>query len=287
MKLSLNRITLLLVVLSTAAALSGCGVVNRIRAKNALNEGARAYKDGRFDEAEEKFRHAYEMDPSQKLAPLFIARAVQQQYKPGVDTPENVEKAKRAIEAYKQVLTAEGAEPKHKEDAFNAIAYLYRQMRDEGAEEQWLLQRANDSNALPAKRSDAYTILASKQWDCSYNITEQKENKETIDKKEQGVVVQYKKPSDPNEFTKAMGCIDKGMELVGKAIEQNKENPAAWSYKTNLLRERAKLAQMDGKADEKARYDAEANDAEKEQRRLNALANEKKAAEEKAPPAAS
>jgi hypothetical protein len=275
------------VLLAAFAAATAQTVDAEAEIKRLLSEGGRAYREGRYVEAQRSFERVRALDPAHKLAPLFIARAAQQQYKPGVETQENVQKAQEAVEAYKLVLASEYAEPKHKEDAYNAVAYLYRQMRDEGAEEQWLLQRANDSAAAPEKRSDAYTILASKQWDCSYNITEQRDNKETVDRGAGGVVVQYKKPKDPNEFTKALGCIDKGMELVGKAIEQNKENPAAWSYKTNLLRERAKLAQMDGKPDEKARYDAEANDAEKEQRRLNALANERKAAEEKTPPAAS
>jgi hypothetical protein len=86
-----------------------------------------------------------------------------------------------------------------------------------------------------------------------------------------------------------MQCVDRGLDLVNRAIEQNKENPNAWSYKTNLLRERAKLAQMDGKPEDKARFDAEANAAEQEQKRLNAAANQKKAEEDakKTPPAAS
>ena len=35
-------------------------------------------------------REAYELDPTQKNAPLFIARAIQQQFKPGDMTPENI-----------------------------------------------------------------------------------------------------------------------------------------------------------------------------------------------------
>ena len=281
MKLSQAKIILLLLVVASASSLSGCGVVNRIRAKNALNEGARAYKEGNFPLAEEKFRNALELDPDQKNATLFVARAVHQQYKPGVDTPENVEKAGRAVDAYKAVLAVNP----DSEDAYNAIAYIYRQMRDTDKEEEWLLQRANNANANPTKRSDAYMILASKQWQCSNDITEQKENKETIDKGDRGVIVQYKKPGNQADFDKAMGCIQKGLELVNKAVELNKENPSAWAYKTNLLRERAKLAQMDKKDAEKSDYDRQADEAEKEHKRLSAQANEKRAAE--APPAAS
>lgn len=282
MKLSQAKLVVLLLVAASTAALSGCGVVNRIRAKNALNEGARAYKDGRFDEAEQKFRTALELDPDQKNAPLFIARAVHQQYKPGVDTPENKAKAERAIDAYKEILKID----QNNEDAYNAIAYIYRQMRETGKEEEWLLQRARNEGARPEKRSDAYMILASKQWQCTNDITEQKQNKETIDKGSAGVIVQYKKPADQAEFDRAMGCVQKGLELVNNAIQLNKDNPSAWAYKTNLLRERVKLAQMEKKDSEKTDFERQANEAEKEHKRLSAEANQRKPSEA-APPAAS
>lgn len=279
MKLSQGRTWTLLLLVAFSATLSGCGMVNRIRAKSALNEGVRAYKDGRFADAHAKFEEALALDPSQALAPVFIARSVHQQYKPGVDTPENKAKAEEAINAYKRVMESQAVNEKEKDNAYNAVAYLYRQMREPEKEEEWLMQRANLESAPPPKRSDALTILASKQWNCAYEITEQKENKETIDRGGR-IIVQYKKPTDQADFDKAGACIRKGLELVEKALQLNNENPNAWSYKTNLLREMAKLAQMDGKAEDKARYDAEADKAEGEQKRLLALAAEKKKAEE-------
>jgi hypothetical protein len=52
MKLSQTRIAITIVVSIVLAILvatsSGCGVINRIRAKNQLNEAARAYREGRF-----------------------------------------------------------------------------------------------------------------------------------------------------------------------------------------------------------------------------------------------
>lgn len=281
MKLSHARTLALLVVFVSSAALTGCGLVNRVRAKSALNEGVRAYRDGRFADAQARFQEALDLDPSQQNAPVFIARSAHQQYKPGVDTPENRQKAEEAIAAYKKVIENPQVEEKARDDAYNAVAYLYRQMREPEKEEDWLMQRANLETALPAKRSDALTILASKQWNCSYEITEQKDNKETVDRGgTRGVAVQYKKPKEQSDFDKAQACVRKGLELAERAIQLNQDNPNAWSYKTNLLREMAKLAQMDGKAEDKTRYDDEANKAEAEQKRLLALAAQKKAEEE-------
>ena len=259
---------LLLVVLVAAP---GCGFVNRIRAKNALNEGAQAYRDGRFADAQAKFEYAQSLDPDQKNAPLFVARAIHQQYKPGVDTPENRGKAEAAFQAYKNVLEKDPGN----EDAFNAIAYIYRQMRDEPKERDWLMQRANMESVSREKRSDAFTVLASKEWNCTYEITDQKENKKTINKAD-AVVVEWTKPQNQADFDRARDCALKGLELVEKAISLNPNNPNAWSYKTNLLREMAKLAQMEGKAEDKARYDREADEAEARQKKLNEEAERQK-----------
>src|SRR6267142_2643789 len=92
MKLSRTRIAIVLAALVVSS--SGCGVVNRIRAKNQLNEAARAYREAHFEEAEQHSRKALELDPDNKTAPLFIARIVHREYRPGVNTPENIAKAR-------------------------------------------------------------------------------------------------------------------------------------------------------------------------------------------------
>src|SRR6188472_2460387 len=108
MKLSQPRIAIVLAVLIVLTFLvamsSGCGVINRIRAKNQLNEAARSYREGRFPEAEQHSREAAELDPNNKTAPMFIARTIHAQYRPGVQSPENIAKAQEAIDAYQQLL---------------------------------------------------------------------------------------------------------------------------------------------------------------------------------------
>src|SRR5678809_1109303 len=95
MKLSQTGIVMILAIL--VATSSGCGVINRIRAKNQLNEAAKAYREGHFPEAEQHSRRAAELDPNNKTAPMFIARTIHAQYRPGVQSPENIAKAQEAI----------------------------------------------------------------------------------------------------------------------------------------------------------------------------------------------
>lgn len=272
--MKLSRIHIVALLAALVFSSGGCALVNRVRAKNALNEGARAYKDGRFKDAEDRFREAYELDPSQKNAPLFIARAVQQQYKPGVNTPENVAMGERAIQAYQDILNRD---PQN-EDAYKAIVFLYGQMKRDEKVNELLMQRAS-SGATPEARSQALIILASKQWQCANDITERKENQTKEDKGDK-ILIHYKKPADQADFDKARQCADEGMRLAEQAISLNPNSASAWTYKANLLRERAKLAEMSGDANAKADFDKQYEAALNEQKRLTAEEANKKAAAE-------
>ena len=280
MKLSQTRIAIALAVLVVTS--SGCGLVNRIRAKNELNEAARTYREGHFDEAEQHSRRALELDPSSKTAPSFIARTIHAQYRPGVQSPENLAKAEEAIRAYQQILQKD---PKN-EEAYKAIAYLYGATKQEDKLRSWISARANDASAEPERRAEAYIVLASKDWDCSFKITELPANKTTTLNPGNRATVSYKKPSDQKEFDNARACVKRGLEEIENAIKLDPNSESAWSYKTNLLLEASKLAEMDGKADQKAELDKQREVAQK---RTNVLseANQKKKEEEEAKKAAS
>ena len=195
MKLSQSGIVIVLAVL--VATSSGCGVINRIRAKNQLNEAAKAYREGKFPDAEQHSRRAAELDPDNKTAPMFIARTIHAQFRPGVQSPENIAKANEAIAAYQSLLAKN---PKD-EEAYKAIAYLLGAIKEEDKLRQWIATRAADESTEPEKRAEAYVVLASKDWDCSFKITELPSNKTTtIDPTNNKATVSYKKPADQKDF---------------------------------------------------------------------------------------
>src|SRR6476659_7315791 len=127
MKLSQTRIAIGISLAILVATSSGCGVINRIRSKNQLNEAAKAYREGHFPEAEQHSRRAAELDPNNKTAPMFIARTIHAQYRSGVQTPENIAKANEAITAYQNILDKN---PKD-EEAYKAIAYLLGETKED------------------------------------------------------------------------------------------------------------------------------------------------------------
>ncbi|MCU1265919.1 MAG: Tetratricopeptide 2 repeat protein [Acidobacteria bacterium] len=285
MKLSRSRIAIVLALLVVTS--SGCSVINRIRSKNQLNEAARAYREAHFAEAEQHSRKALELDPDNKTAPLFIARIVHREYQPGINTPENLAKARAAIEEYKRLLEKD---PKN-EEAYKAVASLLGALKEEQQQRAWILQRANDNNADADKRSEAYVVLASKDWHCSNEITDLPSNKvTTVDPSSNKATVSFKKPKDEKEFQNAKMCVARGLEEIEKAINLDANSEAAWSYKTNLLLEAAKLAEMDGKMDDKAQLDKQREAAQKrtdELSKINQAKAEQKRKEEEAKKAAS
>ncbi len=274
MKLSQTRIAIVLAIL--VATSSGCGVINRIRSKNQLNEAARAYREGRFVEAEKHSREAAELDPENKTAPMFIARTIHAQYRPGVQSPENVAKAQQAIDAYQKILEKNPGD----DEAYKAIAYLYGATKEDDKLKQWIASRAASEATEPEKRSEAYVVLASKNWDCSFKITELPTNKvTTVDPANNKATVSYKKPKDQKDFDQAQLCVKQGLAEAENAIKFDPNNESAWSYKTNLLLEASKLAEMDGQAEAKAQYQKEYEAALKRTTELN-VANQKRKEEE-------
>jgi len=270
MKLSQTRIAIALAILVVTTS-SGCGTINRIRAKNELNEAAHSYHEGNFVEAEQHSRRALELNPGDKTALSFIARTIHAQYRAGVQAPENVAKAREAIQAYQRILAMD---PKN-DEAYKAIAYLYEALKEDDKLRAWISARANDPSVAPEKRAESYIVLASKDWDCSFKITELPTNKTTTLQPGNRAVVSYKKPKDPKDFDTAQKCVKRGLEEIENAIKLDPNSEAAWSYKTNLLLEASKLAEMDGKMDQKTELDKQREVAQK---RTNALseANQKK-----------
>ena len=280
MRFSRSRIGATAILALFVAAGAGCSLINKVRAKNELNETARSYREGHFEEAEQHARRALLYDPTNKTARIFIARVIHQQYKPGVDAPDNVQRARDAIEAYKRILEVEP----NNEEAYKAISVLYSAIKDETKLREWILARANDPNMTSEKRAEAFAILAGKDWDCSFKITEQPEVKVTSN--EGGTPkVTYTKPKEQKDFDMIQRCVVRGLEEAETAIKYDPNNESAWSYKTNLLYENAKIAKMNGEADKATQYTKQADVAQK---RATALSDERRkkeeAAEQKASP---
>lgn len=232
--------------------------------KQELNEAARAYREGRFGEAQAHSEKALLLDPQNKTAVMYVARTIHAQYKPRDFTPENIAKARQAIIAYQKILDLSPGD----DEAYKAVAYLYGEINEDELLREWILQRAANVSLANDKRAEAFVVLASKDWDCSFKITELPTNKFTV-VGENKLQVRYRMPKERAEFESARECANRGSQMADLAIALRPEDESAWSYKTNILLELAKLAEMSGEVQLKSELQRQYNDALNETKRLS------------------
>ena len=236
-------------------------------AAEELNQAARSYREGDYVEAQRHSERALALDSSNRTSLSFIARTIHAQYRPGVQSEENVAKAREAVDAYKLILVQEPLN----DESYKAIAYLYGELKEEELLRQWTYQRTQDPNVSPEKRAEAYVVLASKAWDCSFKITELTTNKIAATLEENRPVVQYIKPKNPADFEKARQCAIEGLEFTEAAITLAPNSEGPWSYKTNLLLEMSKLAEMSQDFQLKTEYRMQMEAARKRTSELSAV----------------
>ena len=80
---------------------SGC---NKLKARDLLNKGVTAFKNGQSDAAIENFKQAKEADPDLLNARLYLATAYASLYIPGAPSKENMQHGQQAVQEFKEVL---------------------------------------------------------------------------------------------------------------------------------------------------------------------------------------
>jgi tetratricopeptide (TPR) repeat protein len=98
---SFRRAAALLALVVFAAGFAGC---NKLKARDLLNKGVGAFKNGQYDAAVEDFKQAKDLDPSLLNARLYLATAYASQYIPGAPSEQNKNIGKQAVAEFKEIL---------------------------------------------------------------------------------------------------------------------------------------------------------------------------------------
>jgi len=96
-----RRVAALAALLVVTVAASGC---NKLKARDLLNKGVTAFKNGQSDAAIEDFKEAKEADPELLNARLYLATAYASLYIPGAPSQENMARGNQAVAEFKEVL---------------------------------------------------------------------------------------------------------------------------------------------------------------------------------------
>jgi tetratricopeptide (TPR) repeat protein len=217
----------------------------KLKARDNLNKGIKAFKEGHFERAVDFFKNATELDPELTNAELYLATAYAQQFIPGAPSEENAKFAENAIATFERVLAKD---PKNT-SAVAGIAGLYQsQLKFQQAREYYKKHtEIEPNNAVP------HYAIGSIDW-----------------------YIVYDKNSPP-PLEEQPPIVEEGLESLKKALELNPDYEDAMTYMNLLLREKARLAkteaerkQLMAEADEyyEKALATRARNAEKQQRAL-------------------
>ncbi len=220
------------------------GPGNKTRAESEIKEGARAYAARDFVQAQAHYRAALELDPTQKSAAFFLARSIHAQYRPVLQTLENIAKAREAIAAYQRVVT----DDPNQDEAYEAVVLLYGALHEDAKLYDWILKRARLKALSPEKRAAAYIALAGKDSDCARRLLPADGNNSPV------VNDASAAPGIRKDDGAAKQCARRGLEMAEQAIGLKPESEAAWSCKARLLLEMARLAGLDGQTAQETDY---------------------------------
>lgn len=270
-----SRLGILSVVLVTVLMGANCGYYNRIVTRKNLVDGAQAYKDRKFQDAEQLFRYAVSRDPQLqteegKQAQLFLARTLHSQF---IGDRQKTGLAEGAIDEYKKALAGDIKD----QNSFNAVANLLENLNKNDEWLKWVTDRADNGSVPEKQRAEALTKLAAKKYSCANDISDVDPVKKTVTK-DGKQVFQFTKPTDSAAFDTFKKCVEEGLDLANRAEKLDTESDAVWSYKANMLIQQSRLAEMEGN---KELEDAAQAEADKAKARFTELAAAKRAKEER------
>jgi tetratricopeptide (TPR) repeat protein len=91
-------------LLILVAGVSGCG---KLKARDQLNKGVQAFKNGQYDAAVEDFKDATVNDPNLLMARIYLATAYASEYIPGAPSDANMKIGEQAVNEFKKVLESD------------------------------------------------------------------------------------------------------------------------------------------------------------------------------------
>ena len=198
-------------------------------ARDQLNQGVASFRAADYEGAIEHFNLAVHWDPELTVGYLYLATAYAQQYVPGVETPENVAMATKAIEQYHEVLRRDPTSI----SAVKGIAWLNLQLKHfEEAKEGYAKAAAIDD-----KDPETFYSVGVIDWTIVYrNVTEEKDKLKS--KSEYAFILSS---ACPGTRIENLSTIEDGIAMLIKATDLREDYADAMAYLNLLYRLRADL----------------------------------------------
>jgi len=252
---SFRRVAALLALFAFAAGFSGC---NKLKARDLLNKGVAAFKNGQYDVAVEDLKQAKDLDPSLLNARLYLATAYASQYIPGAPSEQNKNIGKQAIQEFKEIL----ATNPDNLSAIDGIGSILFQMAGTPYDPKLFEESKNYHQKhiqLKPEDPEPYYWIGVIDWTLAFraNGEMRKEYNEKNIRKQ----VKETDPLPPairGEYLAKYGpIIDEGITALQKAISVRPDYDDAMAYLNLLYRRKADTVAT---ADERATLQKQADD---------------------------
>ncbi len=240
---STNQVSLALLALAALAISFGAAGCDKLRARDDLNKGVAAYRDGKFDQSIEYFKQAKDLDPSLTNARLYLATAYATQYIPGAPSDENIRMGQEAIKEFKDVLSNDA----NNISAIDGIGSILYNMAGtpynrSGFEESKTYHLKHIS--LKPEDPEPYYWIGVIDWTVAYRANLEMRGQWRIKNQGKPLKDEDPMPADVREaYTKEDGqLIDEGIQNLHKAIDLRPDYDDAMAYLNLLLRRKADQA---------------------------------------------
>ena len=250
-----RRAAAILALFVLAAGFSGC---DKLKARDLLNKGVAAFKNGQYDAAVEDFKQAKDLDPSLLNARLYLATAYASQYIPGAPSEQNKNIGRQAIQEFKEIL---GTNPDNL-SAIDGIGSILFQMAGTPYDPK-LFEESKTYHQkhiqLKPEDPEPYYWIGVIDWTLAFRANGEMRR----DYNEKNIKKQVK-DTDPlppalrtDYLAKYGSLVDEGIADLQKAITLRPDYDDAMAYLNLLYRRKADTVES---ASERASYQKQADD---------------------------
>jgi tetratricopeptide (TPR) repeat protein len=227
-------------LLATAVGASGCA---KLRARDELNKGVAAFRDGHYDAAIENFKQSKDDDPDLLNARIYLATAYAAQYIPGAPSDENIRVGESAISTFQDVLSHDA----NNISALDGLGSILFQMAGTPFQpERYLESKKYHQKHIALNPDDAepYYWVGVINWTLARRSNDELRQAYNAQNPKKQV-----KDSDPlpdklrDQFTGQQGpVVDEALQVIDKALQIRPEYADAIAYKSLVLRMKADMA---------------------------------------------
>jgi tetratricopeptide (TPR) repeat protein len=221
-------------VLLLALFTSGC---SKLRARDELNKGVAAYRNGQFQAAIMHFKESVRRDPTLINARLYLATSYRQQYIPGGESEDNLKIAQQTLDAYEDVLKMD---PKNV-NAIASIAQTYFDMRkfDKAKEYQKRRLELVPNNPEPyywiavLDWTDCFARAGAVRKDLKLNFPKDPKDPSTLPPLPEKARAELEEENGP--------LVKEGLEALEKAIQLKPNDFSTMAYLNLMYRQKAEI----------------------------------------------